>query len=77
MLYCRHLCGKFSEAEGSVCLQDFLLEWQQEVWWKWAGLMSSQVDRDRYWEVVSHALKKYLNQEKMASDIRRYMYYDT
>ena len=55
---------KFSDARN-VHVQDLLLEWQRQTWWKWAGQMSSQVDRDRYWETVSHALRKYFNQDSM------------
>ena len=62
----RYLCTRFSGSDV-INLQHFLLEWQVGVWWKWAGQMSSQVDRDRYWEVVSHALKKFFNQDKVVS----------
>lgn len=62
----RYLCTRFSGSDV-INLQHFLLEWQLGVWWKWAGQMSSQVDRDRYWEVVCHALRKFFNQDKMVS----------
>ena len=63
----RYLCAKCCDPEKGANAQEFLLAWQKEVWWKWAGLMSSQVDRDRYWEVMCHALRKYLEQDKMVS----------
>ena len=55
----------FRGSRGCVELQKLLVAWQQGVWWRWAGLMSSQVDRDRYWEVISHALKKFFSQDKL------------
>ena len=61
--------------DGSVNLQHFLLAWQQEIWWTWAGQMSSQVDRDRYWEVVSHALRKYFNEDKLVRKIKIWYFY--
>ncbi len=33
-------------------------------------MMSSQVDRDRYWEVISHALRKYFSQDKLVGETR-------
>ena len=47
---------------GSPEAVDPLTAWQRTSWWVYAGLMSSAVDRERYWEVVSHALRKYFNQ---------------
>lgn len=63
---CRYLCGKFSGSRD-INLQQFLSEWQREVWWKWAGQMSSQVDRNRYWEIISHAVRKYFDQDNLVS----------
>ena len=61
---CRSLCDRLS-ARPDVQLQDILLEWQRVSWWKWAGQMSSQVDRDRYWDLLSHSLRKFLDQDIM------------
>ena len=66
LIYSRHLCIKFPPS-SSWELQDVLTEWQRVSWWKWAGQMSSEVDRNRYWEILSHALKKYLGQDSSVS----------
>ena len=44
--------------------RDLLLLWQRESWWVYAGGLGSEVDRERYWEVVSHALRKFFSQEE-------------
>ena len=57
---CRSLCSVLEC--GPPESVDPLTAWQRTSWWVYAGLMSSAVDRERYWEVVSHALRKYFNQ---------------
>ncbi len=41
---------------------DLLREWVRGAWWEYAITVATEVDRERYWEVVSHSLKKYFNQ---------------
>ena len=44
--------------------RDLLLLWQRESWWVYAGGLGSEVDRERYWEAVCHALRKFFSQEE-------------
>ena len=53
--------------DGACDSHDLLLPWQQKSWWTYSGVFSSQVDRERYWEVVCHALRKYFNEDSMVS----------
>ena len=46
-----------------------MLAWQRESWWTYCGALSSEVDRERYWEVVSHALRKHFSQSDLVSGI--------
>ena len=61
---CRKLC--------SVAVKDsseLVLLWQRESWWLYSGVLSSALDRERYWEAVSHALSKYFNEDFMVCSI--------
>ena len=52
----------------SVAVKDtseLVLSWQRESWWLYSGVLSSALDRERYWEAVSHALNKYFNEDPM------------
>ena len=52
----------------SVAVRDaseLVLSWQRESWWLYGGVLSSALDRERYWEAVSHALNKYFNEDPM------------
>ena len=44
---------------------ELVLSWQRESWWLYSGVLSSALDRERYWEAVSHALNKYFNEDPM------------
>lgn len=43
--------------------------WERESWWTYSGALSSEVDRERYWEVVTHALRKHFSQSDLVSGI--------
>ena len=45
------------------------LAWQRESWWTYSGALSSKVDRERYWEVVCHALRKHFSQSDLVSSL--------
>ena len=47
--------------------RDLLHLWQRESWWCYSGLLSSQVDRERYRELTSHALRKHFNTSDLVS----------
>ena len=56
----------------SVAVKDsseLVLLWQRESWWLYSGVLSSALDRERYWEAVSHALSKYFNEDSMVCSI--------
>ena len=59
-------CGGGGEEE-EVTPRTLLLAWQRESWWTYSGALSSEVDRERYWEVVSHALRKHFSQSDLVS----------
>jgi hypothetical protein len=61
----RKLC-RVAVKDGS----ELVLSWQRESWWLYGGVLSSGLDRERYWEAVSHALNKYFNEDPM---VRMYM----
>ena len=58
---CRYLCVCGGSGASS---RDLLLLWQRESWWVYAGGLGSEVDRERYWEAVCHALRKFFSQEE-------------
>ena len=61
-VYCnRYLCVCGGSGASS---RDLLLLWQRESWWVYAGGLGSEVDRERYWEAVCHALRKFFSQEE-------------
>ncbi len=57
----RRLCHSLKPDCAS---HDLLLLWKRESWWAYAGAMSSEVDRDRYSEAVSHTLRKFFLQSE-------------
>ena len=57
----RYLCVCGGRGASS---RDLLLLWQCESWWVYAGVLGSEVDRERYWEAVCHALRKFCSQEE-------------
>ena len=57
----RYLCVCGGSGASS---RDLLLLWQRESWWVYAGGLGSEVDRERYWEAVCHALRKFFSQEE-------------
>ena len=57
----RHLCMCCGCGTSS---RDLLLLWNRESWWVYAGGLGSEVDRERYWEVVCHALRKFCSQQE-------------
>ena len=59
----RHLC----RLQCSVTRRDLVLAWQRESWWTYSGALSSEVDRERYWEVVCRALRKHFSQSDLVS----------
>ena len=65
---CRQLC-RWCNEEKEVSPQGLVLAWQRESWWTYSGIMSSEVDRERYWEVVCHALRKHFSESNMVSSI--------
>ena len=60
-IVCRYLCVCGGSGASS---RDLLLLWQRESWWVYAGGLGSEVDRERYWEAVCHALRKFFSQEE-------------
>lgn len=60
----RQLCLQCS---AEVTPRDLLLMWERESWWTYSGALSSEVDRERYWEVVTHALRKHFSQSDLVS----------
>lgn len=50
-----------------VSSRELLLLWQRQSWWVYGGVLASEVDRERYWETVSRALRKHFSQSDMVS----------
>ena len=50
-----------------VSARGLVQAWQRESWWTYSGALSSKVDRERYQEVVSHALRKHFCQSNLVS----------
>lgn len=61
----RQLCLQCS---AEVTPRDLLLMWERESWWTYSGVLSSEVDRERYWEVITHALRKHFSQSDLVSE---------
>ena len=59
----RKLCEE--SIRSTLKSHDLVLLWQRESWWVYAGPLSSELDRERYWETVSHTLNKYFNEDPM------------
>ena len=52
-------------SEPGVRSHDLMLLWQRESWWAYGGVLSSEVDRERFWETVTHTLRKFFSGNEM------------